>query len=285
MKIYFEYVLIDNIIINFLILLCVAKTLHFNHKNWLLFISSIFGAVVALLLPLINLSQLMLLPLKLISGIIMLLIAFKIKSFKSFIIAFVAFLSFTFLMGGACMGLLLIFGTSINELSLSGYDASVPLGVMLGIISIYVAITIELSKYIYKRRDALQFIGKVKLELNGKQVEFTGFIDSGNRLFDNVTGLPVIIVSSKVLKQILSAEMLTEIYFNKGDSKKLKNAHFIQFATLSGESKPMLVFKPSKCYFSYKGKVVLSNVMVGVTTKSFSDVASYDALLHPSMLI
>ena len=79
MKIYFEYVLIDNIIINFLILLCVAKTLHFNHKNWLLFISSIFGAVVALLLPLINLSQLMLLPLKLISGIIMLLIAFKIK--------------------------------------------------------------------------------------------------------------------------------------------------------------------------------------------------------------
>lgn len=286
MKIYIEYVLLDNAIINFLILLCVAKCLHYKHKKIMLILASIVGAIVAIILPLFNLNQLMQIPFKIALGVIMLLICFKFKSFKNFLIGFLAFVSFTFLMGGACMGLIFLFGSNVTSLTQNGYDASLPLGVMLGIISVYVAITIELSKVIYKRRDALQFIGKVKIELGDKKVEFTGFIDSGNRLFDNVTGLPVIIVSSRVLKNVLSAQMLTEVYFpNSNPNKKLKDAHFIQFATLSGESKPMLVFKPQKCEFIFKGKHILSEVMVGVTTKQFSDAVNYDALLHPSMLV
>ena len=283
MKVYFEYVLIDNVIINFLILLCVAKCLHYQYKKILLFLSSIVGGVVALVLPLFNVGVLLQISIKLILGCVMLLIAFKFKSFKKFLIGFLCFVSFTFLMGGACYALLLMFGKSIDS-AFYGYDASIPLGLMLAIVATYVMVTIEIAKHIYKKRDACQFIGKIKIQFDNKSVECEGFVDSGNRLFDNVTGLPVIIVSTKVLKNLLSSEILTNIYFGKNNVQN-KNFHFIQFATLSGNSKPMLVFKPQKVLFMFKGKTTECQVIVGITSSKFSDVVNYDALLHPSMLI
>lgn len=285
MKIYIEYVLIDNLVINFLLLLCVAKCLRLKHKWWVLILSSAVGTCAAVLLPLIKIAAAWQYLIKILTGIFMLLIAFNFKSFNRFCLGLITFLSFTFLMGGACIGIIGLFGQNINSLIARGYDASVPIGLIIGVVAVYVALTVQIARFIYRRRDALNFIGRVKVTFGGKSVEFDGFIDSGNRLFDHVTGLPVIIVSTSAVKNILTRELLVSINSaTSNPNRRLKNAHFIQFSTLSGDGKPMLVFEPDCVELNLAGKHTVSRVMIGLTHSQFSDAAHYDALLHPSML-
>ena len=287
MSVYVEYVVIDNLIINFLLLKMVSMCLKQNSNYFRLIIASVFGTTIAVVLPLFNLSMVFQILIKFALGIIMVLLAYKVKSFKTFAISLILFISFTFLMGGACVALIIIMGGSIaSNYSSMGYDAALPLGVMLAIISCYAWLIKVVVVHFYRRRDCLKFMAKVKLELNGKTAIFNGFIDSGNRIFDNKTGLPVIIVSKHALKDILPQDFINKMEENKTNpSRVLKNAHFIQYSTLSGTARPMLVFKPNCLEYYYDGKIINSKVMVGVADYTFSDSAKYEALLHPSMLI
>ena len=287
MKVYIEYVVLDNLVINFLILLMVSKCLHFKSKWFRLVFASILGTAVAVVLPLINLSQGFSILIKCVLGILMVLVAYKLKNFKTFAISLILFVSLTFLMGGASIALILVMGGSVNNnYSNMGYDAVLPLWLILSIVASYVWLVSVITKHFYRRRDCLEFMAKVTLEFNGKSVSFSGFIDSGNRLFDNKTGLPVIIVSKSVLKGVLTKEVMEKIEENQTNpNKQLKTAHFISYSTISGQTRPMLVFSPSRLEYVYKGKKIRSEVMVGVASYRFCDSIHYDALLHPSMLI
>jgi len=287
MSVYIEYVIIDNLIINFLLLKMVGFCLKLKNNYLKQIISSVFGTGVAIIMPLLSLGIGYQIIIKCVLGIIMVLLAYKIKSFKTFAISLILFISFTFLMGGACVALILLMGGNIaSNSSKMGYDAALPLGLMLAIIASYVWLTKVIVVHFYRRRDCLNFMAKVKVELNGKRAEFYGFIDSGNRVFDNKTGLPVMIVSKMALKNILPQNLLDKIEENKTNPNRvLKNAHFIEYSTLSGNARPMLVFAPTSLEWEYKGKTIKSKVMVGVADYTFCDSVKYDALLHPSMLL
>ena len=287
MKVYIEYVVLDNLVINFLILLMVSKCLHLNAKWFRLVLSSMLGTFVAICLPLISINILLQILIKCSLGILMVLVAYKMKSFKTFALSLILFVSLTFLMGGASLALIIVMGGSISSnYSSMGYDAVLPLWLILSIVVSYVWLISAIAKHFYRRRDCLNFMAKVTLELNGHTATFNGFIDSGNRLFDNKTGLPVIIVSKYVLKHVLTKEILEQIEENKTNpNKKIKFAHFITYSTLAGQTKPMLVFSPNRLEYEYKGKKIKSEAMVGVANYEFSDSIHYDALLHPSMLI
>ena len=287
MEIYVEYVLLDNIVINFLILEITGKILHQQSRFIFKAISSLLGAIVAVTLPFISLVFGYQLLIKLLLGIFMVLIAYKMKTIKKFLATFLTFLSMTFLMGGASVCILLAMGGKIYQSTSGfGYDAILPLGAVLAVVAVYVRLISAIAGYIYRRRDCLQFMAKVKVEFRGKTCEFEGFIDSGNRLFDTQTGLPVMIVSYKALKPVLVREFLVALMkVNTNPNKKLKTAHYIQFTTLAGEAKPMLVFEPDLVEYEYNGKKVISKVLIGVSYSEFADSKHYDALLHPSMIV
>ncbi|MBQ3158141.1 MAG: sigma-E processing peptidase SpoIIGA, partial [Clostridia bacterium] len=124
MNIYIEYIIIDNLIINSLILLCVKNTMKLKVRGWRLLLSASIGTAVAVLLPLFNISQLMQLPLKIVLGVIMVLVLSSYLKFKEFAISFVLFILYTILLAGASMVTLLTFGTSLEALSAGGYDIS-----------------------------------------------------------------------------------------------------------------------------------------------------------------
>ena len=99
-----------------------------------------------------------------------------------------------------------------------------------------------------------------------------GFLDSGNGLCDNQTGLPVIIVTSKKLKKFFADKI--SCFVDK--SSVLKQMHYIKFATLSGEQK-MLVFKVDRVEINNKEQ----QVVVGMPNKQLS--FGYDLLLNVNM--
>ena len=74
MEIYIEYVLIDNFVINYLILLLVKKTMKLKTSIFRMVLSSGIGTIVAVLMPLFSVSNWLFILIKLLLGVSMILI-------------------------------------------------------------------------------------------------------------------------------------------------------------------------------------------------------------------
>ena len=99
MQIVIEYVLIENIIINFFIL---KSCEHFlKEKASLKFLNSLFGAIVSLCFPLFSLSYVGVILLKILVGSVMICISFSFKNLSQFFYKYFAFALMTFVFGGA----------------------------------------------------------------------------------------------------------------------------------------------------------------------------------------
>lgn len=286
MDVYIEYVILDNIVINSLILLCVKKTLRLPGSWWRLVLSACLGTIVAVVLPLMNAPAMALIPIKILLGIIMVLLLAPYKSVKSMVFAFLLFIAYTLLLGGGCMATLLLFGSSLDELASGGYDIALPLGLIFLIVAFYVFVIIAIGKYLGRRHAVAPFIRKVKLFVAGRELRFDAFVDSGNSLMDKASGMPVIILSLKGLERYFSKTDIEELMLgNTGNRGVFKGVHTTSFSTLSGDSQNMVLFSAEKLVINDKsGEYTTNSFMVGVTYKQFKDAFEYDMLLNPYII-
>ena len=82
MEVYIEYVLLDNLIINSVLLDFTNKTLKLKVNKFRIFLSAMLGTIVAIILPFVKLSNSILIVLKIILGICMSAILKNHKSIK-----------------------------------------------------------------------------------------------------------------------------------------------------------------------------------------------------------
>jgi len=280
MSVYIEYVVLDNLIINFLILLCVKNSLKLKTKFWQMGLSSLIGTIVACVLPLFNLAGVISFAIKLALGVVMVLILSKFYRFRDFAIAFLLFIGYTFLLGGACLATLLVFGTSLEALASGGYDTSVPLGIILAICTLYVYIIVYVARFLSRRKNISKFISQISIFIQGKVIKLNAFIDTGNKLIDQKTGLPVIIVSLNCLEHYFSSAELESLMLNQKGA--FKNIHTTPFSTVAGDKRNMVVFEAEKlCIFWGAKEYTTNRFVVGVTYTKFKDCINYDCLLSP----
>jgi len=285
MEIYIEYVIIDNLVINSLILLCVIKTLKLKSSWWRILFSSLLGTTVAVLLPMFKLHSLLLIFIKIALGIVMTLIISKFYRIKDYIFAFLLFIAYTFLLVGACLTTLLVCGTSLDLLKNGGYDIAIPLGIILLIICVYVYFIIMLGKYLSRKKELIPYLRKIKIYIKNKELDFYAFIDSGNKLYDFKSGLPIIILSIKGMECFYSKEEIENLVLNNGKNTDFKNVHYTNYNTISGEAKKMVVFEADKMVIkNEKDEYITNRFMIGLTYKTFNDAVKYDVLLHPAVM-
>jgi len=285
MEIYIEYVLIDNMVINTLILLLVKKTLKLR-TSWLrILLSSGLGTLVAVLLPLFSLPSWILFIIKIVLGVCMVLLLSRYFKLKEFIFSFLLFIGYTLFLVGASLATLLAMGTSLELLSQGGYDTVVPIGVVLLIVSVYVYIITMLAKYLTRKKEVEPFIKNVRLIVSGKELPLKAFLDSGNKLYDKKTGLPVVILSMKSMEKFYTKEILEKLILENGRDSEFKNVHTISYNTISGEAKKMIVFEADKIIInSGTNEYITNRFMVGVSYKVFNDVVNYDILLGNNLI-
>ncbi len=123
-----------------------------------------------------------------------------------------------------------------------------------------------------KNSTKIKLMHQCSLKLGKKLIKFNGFLDTGNRLTDTPTGLPVVVVNLQAIKKYLSSTMYADILFATNASRNFNSVHKLHYATVSGTSY-MTVFVPSD--FVVSGKHV--KVAVGVSTQNCTD---HDALLN-----
>jgi len=259
MTVFIEYVIIDNLVIDYLLLKGAFFITAVDYKRLRLILSACFGAGVALAYPLIE-NGVILTAVKILSGLTMVLIAGKFKSKKIFYICTLIFFFLTFLTGGAIIGVFNLFSIPLsNEYSIA-----------FMILPVYFLIKwiTAVIKFIYQRRHVISLTYKTVLFKGDMAIETKGFMDTGNGLFDGQN--PVVMVSKDVFFALLGKNAL---------KTKLKK---ISVQTVTGEKQSLAVELDQLLLYYLDKPHIYNNVTACLINRAIG--GDYDVILHPAFM-
>lgn len=181
MVVYIEYVVLDNMIINSIILCCVNKTIKQSIVWYRIVLSALIGticAIVSTVVPVIAAYFV-----KLICVVAMSLVSSgKRRLFWHVALTVV----YTFLLGGAIIGLmsLLSLSYSITAVDLQ-YQSDIPISIYVLAVALCVVLAVMITKYINTRRATDSYIIDAVVTLDGQHIACKAMLDSGNTLTHN----------------------------------------------------------------------------------------------------
>ena len=186
MTIYLDLLFLLNFIYDLLLLLTVSVTLKRNTKFKRILLGSFFGAISTFII-LIPLNKYLLLILKILTSVIMLIITYSFKNIKYFFNN----LLYLYMTSVILAGFLYFLKLEFNNLSYL---------ISLSIAPLILYLYIKEQK---KLKEIVNYYKKVIITFkNNKTLSLNGFIDSGNKLKDPITGKYIILVNKKTLKGI-----------------------------------------------------------------------------------
>lgn len=225
MEIYIEYAILDNLIVDFFLLKESAVILRIKHRFWQVLLAAVIGTVVAVILPLFTLPGLIVFIIKLILAVIISYVAVSHRRAIDYVKYLNVFLLLTFLFGGIIIGVLSLIGIPYGaEAYYSNKILPIGLSVLIG----YLAV--KLIKKFVEQNISSVFIAKelyeCELLINGSVFLATAFFDSGNRLVDEKSGLPIIVCKPSFIEKIKRKTNVTyggKIYFTTAAGRAAQN--------------------------------------------------------------
>lgn len=252
MDVYIELVLFNNFFMDLLLEVCTLTARRRSISRFRCALGAMFGACAATVYAVLPMPWRAVLAAA--TAPVECLIFFKPKKGRfvakaaDYIATLLVFAAFTFLAGGAAMGLSYLLGRDIN-----GY-------IGLGLAAFGLTVCICAARAVAfrasaKKRDALS----VTLCAAGRQISCKALCDSGNLLTDPLTGLPVVIISGDIADAM-------------GD---LRREGFIDVKTVGGQSDLPLIM--------LDGVEVDGKRMPALGAISNFGLGGYDVILQASM--
>ncbi len=295
MTIYIDIVLMENLIMNYIILLAVGIILKTKIKYIRILISSFIGAIYAIFAYISTLEIYSTILTKILLSIIMIYIAFYPQNIKLMCKQLLIFYLTSFVFGGAAFSLLYFIRPQDvlmkDGVLLGTYPLkAVMLAGIVGFVVIVIAFKIVKSKISKK-----DMFCKLIIKFNNKKIETKAMIDTGNLLKEPITNTPVIVVEHTLLYGIIPKEILNNLnqilggdFNNVPDdirneySLKLKA---IPFTSLGKQNGMLLGVKVDEIELidnqdSYK----TDKVIIGIYNKSLTKQGEYRALVGLEMI-
>jgi len=275
--VYIEFVIIDNLVITALLALVSYRILRVSVSKKRVALASVVGTTIAIFYPFIHTHFLWLLLLRLgVAVALSFVLFFKkaplLKGGPIFLLATATLAGLIFMLGFIILG-------SANAALYTPF-LEFPIGLLFLIPMLIYYPSKALIKGVSRHRSTNDFYYYFELFVFGKIIKGKGFLDSGNFLVDDKSGLPVIVISSKLLLKILSPEQLFLIAAERGE-KIEKNARYLSFTTIGKNSK-LLIIKPEKFkVYLDRRKNINRDVMLGL---SLNEIGQADALLSPLII-
>ncbi|MBQ7340381.1 MAG: sigma-E processing peptidase SpoIIGA [Clostridia bacterium] len=259
MTVYIEYVLINNFIIDFFLLKTTFLLGGKKVKIYRLILASIFGSVVALIYPLINLSAFLTAIFKLSIGIMLLILSASYKDKKEFVACFLFFLTLSALLGGGIFMAYSFFGVEeIKEFEVA--FCCIPAYFITAFIK-------KIAMIFYKKADVERFTFEVEIFYNEKKVKGRAFLDTGNNVYYKNT--PAVICSKRFFS---SLKLKIEDY------RKLEK---IKIDTINGQTENYCILLDKLKILNGQTENIIDNVWMVITDKSILGV---DLILHPRQM-
>lgn len=290
MTIYIDIVLIENLVMNFIILLATGIVLKEKIKIARLFLASLLGAIYTIISYISNLEIYASMILKIILSILIVYIAFNPQTMKKMWKDILLFYLTSFVFGGAAFALIYIVKPQDilmkNGLFLGTYPLkTIFLGSIIAFIIIIAAFTIVKSKITKK-----DIFCEVEIKLNGKTITTTAMLDTGNLLKEPISNTPVMVVEHTLLYECMPKEILNHLEELLGGdfqnipeevrqeySTKLK---LIPFSSLGKQNGMLLGIKADGIKIKKEEKEKQEkNMMIGIYDKSLTKRGEYRALI------
>jgi len=300
-EIYLDIVILENIVINYLILLVTSKFIKYRSSNLRLLLGAAFGAaylVAMILLP--DMKVYTTVFSKFLLSIAMVAAAFNFKKLKAFLKALVVFYATTFLFAGA--GFTLMFlnrewgvvknGVLMTPLSLLNTKWSeLLLAFAVAFIILRVVWDVIQSKFV-REKPMVQLI----ISFDSKATMLNALIDTGNSLHDPLTNMPVVVVEFSAIKELLPSD-IRNIFENDSDndlnavastissSEWFSRFRLIPFTSLGRENGMLIGFRPDYIEIGTENeKKDVKDVIIGIYNRALSRNEQYKALVNPELI-
>ena len=281
MTLYIESVILDNFFATLTISDVSYRALSMRRSKKRMTIASLAGTVVAVLYPLLKIHAIWLLLIKIALFISLSMILFKKKG-KLMPSAFV-FLALTFAFGGVLFAVgLTVFGDVERALRLP--ISNLPAGILAaGVWGAYL-LTKRVCRRIKRTRGIARLTYRYQIEALGNAVSGLAFLDTGNRLYDKNSDMPVIVLSQAPSLKILGDKGLSSLA--RGTEKEISSsAHYLPFIGAGNKTSRLLIINPEAVrLYSGQTEHIIKGVVLGLMLTSLSAGAEYDALLPPHVV-
>ncbi len=292
MTIYIDVVLIENLIMNYIILLATGLILKIKIKHIRLIIGSLLGAIYTIIGYMGILEIYSSFILKIILSIMIVYIAYYPQTLKKMWKELLFFYLTSFVFGGVAFSLIYIVKPQEiimkNGLFLGTYPLKT---VILGAIVAFVII-ITAFKIIKSKISKKDLICEITVEIEGKKIITKALIDTGNMLKEPITNTPVVVIERTLLYDVIPKEILNHLEeIIGGDFKEIpeeiKNKYvsklkLIPYSSLGKQNGMLLGIKAKKLIIvkgEEKEKIEKENIILGIYDKSLTKKGEYRAII------
>lgn len=292
MTIYIDVVLIENLIMNYIILLATGLILKIKIKHIRLIIGSLLGAIYTIIGYMGILEIYSSFILKIILSIMIVYIAYYPQTLKKMWKELLFFYLTSFVFGGVAFSLIYIVKPQEiimkNGLFLGTYPLKT---VILGAIVAFVII-ITAFKIIKSKISKKDLICEITVEIECKKIITKALIDTGNMLKEPITNTPVVVIEHTLLYDVIPKEILNHLEeIIGGDIKEIpeeiKNKYvsklkLIPYSSLGKQNGMLLGIKAKKLIIvkgEEKEKIEKENIILGIYDKSLTKKGEYRAII------
>ena len=232
MKIYLDLVFILNFIYDLLLMMTVDITLKRHTKFIRLIFSAIFGAL-SLVILFFPCGEIMLLILKIITSVLMLLIAFGYRNIKYFATNMIYLYMSSVILGGFLYFLNIEFSYKREGMFFYFDGFSINYLLLLIIAPIILFLYVKEHK---KYKSTYSYNYKVSIVFNnGKELNCNGFLDTGNKLRDPITKKYVILISKKIIVPFINIRSPIYVPYKAVGYEGLINCYKINYLKINNQ--------------------------------------------------
>lgn len=259
MKVYVDLILLLNFILDFILLVSVAMILKRTSHILRLILGAFIGSI-SILSLFISMSSLELFLLKIFISILMVLVSFGYKNIKYTFNNLVYLYLLSIILGGALY--LINDSFSHKNIGLVFFRNSFSINIII-ILILSPIVTFLYVRRVKKEKEELSKYYKCSITfLNNKTVNLTGFLDTGNNLYDPYKKRPIIVINKTVLASYKPRCIL------------------VPCLTVNKESM-LKCFRIKKIVIN--GKVIEDECLVGISDNNFN-LGEVDLLLHNKII-
>ena len=298
MEIYIDVVFLENVVINYLILLVTARFSKVRTSSFRLLMGSLLGAcylVIMIIMPQLEIFTTVLT--KLLLSFAIVAVTFSFERLNTFFKTMAVFYASTFVFAGGGFALLYlnksggIIKNGVAAIFFQTKWTEIFLGIAFASIVARVLWDVVQHRFLKDR-----LLVPLIISFDKKAIGLYALVDTGNSLHDPLTNMPVVVVEFNAIKEILPEEI--RLIFEKdaeGDLNSITTAisgstwfsrfRLIPFTSLGKENGLLIGFRPDYIEIgSDDEKKGIRDVIVGIYNNSLSKNEKYKALLNPELI-
>lgn len=302
MVVYIDLIFAANLLIDGILLWLTGWLVKLKVSWWRLSLSALVGALYVVMMFVPELSFLYTFLIKFGLSVVMLWIAFGFRSLQSYLRVLGAFYMINFAAAGGIVGIHYLLQSSgeiwngILFTSSGGqaYRLKIGFWFVLAVLPL-VLLIFKLTQSSRNRRERLEtYIGEVYVEIDGVSVSCPGLLDTGNRLNDPLTRIPVMVMEASLWEGHLPASWKGRMTHMSADKLLLETdgqsfawqdrIRLVPYRGVNRGASFMLALKPDLVTIRLgEESFRIQRVLIGLDGGVLSGEGAYRAIIHPDL--